>query len=328
MKNTLANFCYQLRKHIFLFTHSLIHFQKGMKHNIFRLHFIFIFLYTSASAQAVDIEAYKKEMNEWYQKRTHALKAPGGWLNLAGLYWLKEGKNYFGADSANELVYAIPGFPSVAGYFELKKGKVQWVSNKGFSVKVDNKPVRRASLYDGKAHTPPLASWQSLRWSIIKRDSLLGVRLRDLEHPAVTGFTQIDYYPLDTIWRIRAKFEARENDSLRITNMIGQTYKQKSPGRIHFNIAGNEYTLDALENTGDDLFIIFADATNGLETYGSGRYIYIPKADAHGDIILDFNQSINPPCVFTAFATCPVPPRQNRLPFNIEAGEKIYQTGF
>jgi uncharacterized protein len=156
----------------------------------------------------------------------------------------------------------------------------------------------------------------------------LGVRLRDLDHPAVTNFSGIDYYPLDTIWRIRARFEAKENDSLRIVNMIGQTYKQKSPGRIHFTISGIAYTLDALENTADDLFIIFADATNGLDTYGSGRYIYIPKADANGNIILDFNKAINPPCVFTAFATCPVPPRQNRLPLNIEAGEKIYQTGF
>jgi uncharacterized protein (DUF1684 family) len=284
--------------------------------------------YTPASAQAVEPEAYQKEMNDWYQKRTDALKAPGGWLNLAGLFWLRKGRNYFGADSANQIVYNTPGFPPVAGYFMLKKGKVQWVSSKGFAVKVDNKPVRRATLYEGNAHTPPLASWQSLRWSIIKRDSLLGVRLRDLDHPAVVNFSKIDRYPLDTSWRIHARFEAKENDSLRITNMIGQTYKQKSPGRLHFTIAGSAYTLDALENTGDDLFIIFADATNGLETYGSGRYMYIPKADANGNIILDFNKAINPPCVFTAFATCPVPPRQNRLPLNIEAGEKIYRTGF
>lgn len=311
-----------------LFTYSLIHRICNIIRHIIVPAMLVCSLNTAASAQAVDFEAYQNEMNDWYQKRTHALKAPGGWLNLAGLFWLKKGKNYFGTDSTNDIVYAVPGFPSVAGYFLLKKGKVQWVSNKGFNVKVDNKSVRQATLFDGNTHTPSMALWQSLRWNIIKRDSLLGVRLRDLDHPAVTNFSGIDRYPLDTTWRIHAKFEAKDNDSLRITNMIGQSYKQKSPGRIHFTIGGTAYTLDALENTADDLFIIFADATNGLETYGSGRYIYIPKADANGNIILDFNKAINPPCVFTAFATCPVPPRQNRLPLNIEAGEKIYRTGF
>ncbi len=279
------------------------------------------------SAQPLDVDSYKMEMNEFYQKRVHFLKAPNGWLNLAGLYWLKKGRNYFGRDSSNELVYEADAVPPKAGYFLLKKGKVQWVSSKGVSVKVDNKLILRATLYDGNSHTPPVAALSSLRWSIIKRDSLLGVRLRDLDHPALTQFTAIENYPLDTMWRIHAKFVAKENDSLRISNMMGQTYMQKSPGKIHFTIAGVDYTLDALENTGDDLFIIFADLTNGLETYGSGRYIYISKADANGDLIIDFNKSINPPCVFTPFATCPVPPRQNRLQVNVVAGEMRYRSG-
>ena len=283
-----------------------------------------LFSVSSSHAQKSN-PLYNDEMNEWYQRRIHALKAPNGWLNLAGLFWLKEGNNSFGSDTSNDVSYNSSSLPPKAGNFILNKGIVKWKGYKGFKVRINNELKSNAILFKDDSHNSPVVSLGSLRWSIIKRDSLYGVRLRDLEHPALTQFKELNYFPIDTTWRIQARFEAKEKDSVRITNMIGQTSNLKSPGRLHFTITGVAYSLDALENTDDDLFIIFGDVTNGIDTYASGRYIYIPKADNTGNVVIDFNKSINPPCVFTTFATCPMPPRQNQLPLRVEAGEKMYK---
>jgi uncharacterized protein (DUF1684 family) len=165
----------------------------------------------------------------------------------------------------------------------------------------------------------------SLQWFIIKRDNLLGVRLRDLESDAIKKFTFIERYPVELSWRVEATLEVpAEKKVLSIANMVGQSIEQVSPGTLVFSWAGEEYRLDALEGNKDELFIIVGDETNGISTYGSGRYIYVKKPDAEGRVVLDFNTLYNPPCAFTIHATCLLPPEQNRLPFDITAGEKNY----
>ena len=109
-----------------------------------------------------------------------------------------------------------------------------------------------------------------------------------------------------------------------ITNVLGQTTAQKSAGRLLFTINNKEYTLDVIDEGGPNLFIVFGDETAGKTTYGAGRFIDIPKPDALGNTEIDFNKAYNPPCAFTAFATCPLPPPQNRLKVSITAGEKNY----
>ncbi|WP_336514829.1 DUF1684 domain-containing protein [Pollutibacter soli] len=267
---------------------------------------------------------YDETIDAWRIKRLAELKAENGWLNLAGLYWLEPGKNTMGQSPKNDFVCELPNMPVTAGFFTLKKGKVYWNSAGGVEVKMLDKPVKKAIIFENGRPVPVL-NMGSFRWNIIRRDDKLGVRLRDLNHPGMKAFDKLPYFPTDTTWRLDAKFVAGNNDSVMISNMIGQTHAQHSPGKLYFKVGDKEYSLDALESGKEDLFIIFADHTNGNETYASGRYLYVPKADADGMIELDFNKAINPPCVFTPFATCPIPPRQNRLPFAVSAGEKMIE---
>jgi uncharacterized protein len=169
-------------------------------------------------------------------------------------------------------------------------------------------------------------SYESLHWVIIKRADAFGVRLRDYEADAVSKFEGVEQYPIDLNWRIEAKFIPYESSkTIAITNVLGQTTPNPTPGYLEFQIEGKTFTLDALGAEEDDeLFLIFADETSGEETYGGGRYMYVKKADASGKVIIDFNKAYNPPCVYTPHATCPLPPRQNILDVAITAGHKNY----
>jgi uncharacterized protein (DUF1684 family) len=164
----------------------------------------------------------------------------------------------------------------------------------------------------------------SFRWNIIKRENKYGVRLRDLASPALENFKEIERFPVDTQWRIAAHLEKNTASDLLITNVLGQTTAMASAGRLVFAIHQQTYTLDAMPES-DKLFIVFGDATSGKETYAAGRFIDVDLPDKNGNTTIDFNKAYNPPCAFTHFATCPLPPKQNILPVKINAGEKDYQ---
>jgi uncharacterized protein len=164
----------------------------------------------------------------------------------------------------------------------------------------------------------------SLEWYIIRRDTRLGIRLRDLNSPAIKEFKGVDRYPVDPAYRIEATFEPADSaHTIDITNVLGQTTPQSSPGTLVFTLHGREHRLDALEED-DKLFIIFGDETSGKDTYGGGRFVYTGKPNAENKVYIDFNKTHNPPCVFTPYATCPLPPAQNILKVAVEAGEKNY----
>jgi hypothetical protein len=157
---------------------------------------------------------------------------------------------------------------------------------------------------------------------------MLAIRLRDLGSPAVEAFTGIERFAVDTRWRIPARVEPHgEGGTISITNVVGQTTDEASPGTVVFAIDGEEYRIDALDGGPDELYLIFGDATNGVSTYPAGRYLYIPRPDREGRTVIDFNKAYNPPCAFTDFATCPLPPSQNVLPIGVTAGEKVYHIG-
>jgi uncharacterized protein (DUF1684 family) len=161
-----------------------------------------------------------------------------------------------------------------------------------------------------------------LRWTIIKRGDKIGVRLRNLKSSAAIDFKGVPRFAVDSFWRIAATLQPAGNGAnILITNVLGQTSVQKSPGKLVFKFNGAQYSLDALEE-GNELFIIFADATSGSTTYPSGRFLSAKKPDADGHTVIDFNKAYNPPCAFTDYATCPLPPKQNDLPFPVTAGEK------
>jgi uncharacterized protein (DUF1684 family) len=278
------------------------------------------FLWGTAT-QAQSDTAYKKEIERWHAQRIQALKAPNGWLNLVGLYWLEDGQSSFGSNPENKIVFPSGSVPETAGYFQKEGETVRLVVADGVPVTVDGQPVTDAVVFNKDSLRQPIAACGSLRWTIIKRDNKIGIRLRDLHSPLAASFKDIDRFPVDTAWRVTAVLQPAHQE-IPITNIIGQTSEQRSPGKLVFTIHGQQYTLDALEE-GDELFIVFGDATSGKTTYPSGRFLSVPKPTTTNNItVIDFNKAYNPPCAFTHYATCPLPPKENILPIEVEAGEK------
>lgn len=275
----------------------------------------------------ISTDVHLAEVEQWHSKRIENLKGPQGWLNLAGLFWLKEGMNTFGAAEDNDLVFPSGKIADHAGYFMLRNGTVSIEAGEGSDIQIAEKPVTSFTVFhpDSAASKTPRMEHGTLLWFIIERDGKFGVRLRDFESEELSNFHGIERYPVSIDWRIEATLEKAEaGKTIDITNILGQTTPSPSPGTLVFAIDGTEYRLDAIDEGGPDLFVIFGDPTNEKETYPSGRYVYVSPPDEEGRIFIDFNKCYNPPCAFTPFATCPLPPRQNILPVPVLAGEKKY----
>jgi uncharacterized protein len=265
-------------------------------------------------------------IEQWRVKRIANLTSETGWLTLAGLYWLQEGDNSFGRAASNRLVLDHAALQDTAGVFELHDGRVSFTASNGSGITRDGQPVTHIELQPDTAEQPTELAVGSLHFYAIERAGKFGVRVRDADHPARKLFNGIDSFPVSTAWRVNARFEPYvPNKRIPIVNIVGMTEDMDSPGALVFDKDGRTWRLDAIleSPTDTDLFVMFADATSGRESYGAGRYLYLPKpADNH--VWLDFNQAYNPPCAFTEFATCPLPPRQNRLALAVTAGEKKY----
>ncbi|MFN3840927.1 MAG: DUF1684 domain-containing protein [Cyclobacteriaceae bacterium] len=276
------------------------------------------------SETVFDVEAYNKTIEDWQQKRNAYQVSEDGWVNLAGLFWLKEGINAFGSGKMNDLVFPQGKIPEQAGYFIVQGNAVTVKANKGVLFTVNGKQVDGGTLFHPDSSRISMA-YGPLRWFVIKREDKLGIRLRDLENPLLKEFKGIEFFPIDRQWRVEGKVEwADSSRTIEITNVLGQTLQQRSVATLVFDYSGKTYRLDALDEGNDEFFIIFGDETNARETYGAGRYLYVPLPDSAGRVIIDFNKAYNPPCAFTEFATCPLPPKQNVLPFAVTAGEKNY----
>ncbi len=275
--------------------------------------------------QRFDEVKYREEIEDWHSRRVNSLKSPTGWLNLAGLYWLKVGINTFGSDPVNDFVFPSGTVPARAGSFLLRNSSVTMELTPDVEVTLDSVPVRSAVIYYADSAYYPVLRHGSLQWFIIRRDNALGLRLRDIESKAVQEFKGIERFPVNPEWRLQARLEVPAVPrTLSITNIVGQTYQQASPGTAVFEVNGEEYRLNALDGGPEELYLIYGDATNGTLTYPSGRYLYIPRPDSTGRTVIDFNKAYNPPCAFTDFATCPLPPEQNVLPIEVRAGELEY----
>ena len=195
----------------------------------------------------------------------------------------------------------------------------------GVKPQVDGSPVTELELKDDTAEGgPTILRFESLILNVLKRGDRVGVRVKDTESLSRSEFKGLEYYPVDPEWRLEARFEPYQPaKTIPITNVLGMTDNETSPGALAFDIGGRIYRIDPILEKGEkDLFVMIADQTTGSETYGAGRYLYVSPPDAAGKVVIDFNKAYSPPCAFTNYATCPLPPRQNRLPFRIEAGEK------
>lgn len=267
-------------------------------------------------------QGFQQETDAWHARRVAALKAEDGWVNLAGLHWLSEGLQSFGSDASREIVLPPGRIAANAGTFERQGNVVIMRSAESSGIRVNGRSTRVDTVFSPSLSVAPTCAAGSLRWTIIQRGDRIGIRVRDLEHPALKSFKGVDRFPADTIWRVTARLVTDPyTRSIPITNVLGQTTQTPLAGRLHFNLNGRPMVLDALKE-GDELFIIFGDETSGSETYPAGRFLYAPMPGADGLTVLDFNRAINPPCAFTPYATCPLPPRQNVLTVAVRAGEK------
>jgi len=292
---------------------------KKILYTLLLLNFFFL-------ANAQKTNSYAKSINEWHKARIADLKTPNGWLNLEGLFWLHKGANSFGKKEGSDCKYDNAVFPAELGSFIYEGDSVLWMNAANNSIKVNGvlvngtKPVK--VFY--KEEQAITMSWSHFTWTIIKREDKMGVRFRNLEAKTLTGFKGIERFTIDSSWRIKTTMVAASQNLLMITNVLGQTTPTKTAGKLLFIINNKEYSLDVIDEGGPKLFIVFADETSGKTTYGAGRFIEIARPDALGNTEIDFNIAYNPPCAFTAFATCPLPPSQNRLKIAIPAGEKNY----
>jgi uncharacterized protein (DUF1684 family) len=274
---------------------------------------------SEAAKHAADVE-------RWRAARYAALQRPVGWLSLAGLDWLQAGENPIGTDAAN-VVVVRHGAPRAGAIVVGEDGSVSAHAEPGVDgLRHDGLPLPAKGLplvtdADGE---PTLVELGPLRICVIRRGDRLAARTWDMEAPALREFGGIPHFPVDIRWRIAARFEpADPARRVVVPDVIGSLEEEPSPGRVWFDADGGTWSLEALEGGPDgELWLVFGDATNGVDTYDGGRFLYTPPPASDGNVTLDFNRAYNPPCVFTPYATCPLPWPENRLPIRIEAGER------
>ncbi len=286
---------------------------------------IFIGLFSCQSnTEKFNEKDYIKSVQEWQQERLERLKSENGWLNLVGLYWLKEGQNPFGSNEANNIIFPEKA-PDFIGTIILYKGNLSISVNEDVSVYVNGSLTIEHNINTDMEDNTTIFKMGSFSWHIIKRGERYGIRLRDLGSPLIEQFTEIPYFTIDPNWRIEAKFERFDfPKEIAVPNVLGDVEFEKCYGLLKFQIEEKEYSLMPLgDGVNSGLFLIFADETSAEETYGAGRFLSVEKPDKNGKTFIDFNKATNPPCAFTEFATCPLPPKENILPVKILAGEKI-----
>ena len=280
--------------------------------------FYFIFLHTHVKGQTS--AAYTASIKHFDSLRVKALTEQNGWLNLAGLYWLKPGDNTFGSAANNTLVFKHKNMPALLGKFKVVGSRVSFEFDKAVT-KFPNDYSEELVLFDLSNKTDTSIYFKQFVWSVIIREDKIGVRFRDLKNPALAAFKGNKRFAIHEKWNLPAKLLPPNPSGLFITNVLGQTTAQDYAGKISFEYQGKNYVLDAISEGPGDLFVVFGDATNGNNTYQTGRFIYVPRPDSNGNTFIDFNKAFNPPCAYTPFATCPIPPKQNILPFKVTSGE-------
>ena len=288
--------------------------------------FLVLLALGSPSATMTDAPRYRAEIEKWRADRVRRLTAEDGWLSVVGLSWLEEGDNSVGSAPSARVALFSGRTPARLGTIRLARGSASFTAAPGVSVTHGGKPVRTIALASDADGEPTILQHGTVSFYAIRRGDRLGIRVKDSAAPARREFQGIDGYAIDPKWRVAARFEPyNPKKSIPIPNILGNVTQEPSPGAVVFSIGGREYRLDAVEEEGEeDLFLIFGDRTNGTATYGAGRFLYAPRPGPDGKTFVDFNKAYNPPCAFTAYATCPLPPPQNRLPVAVTAGEKRY----
>ncbi len=272
--------------------------------------------------------AYVAEIEAWRADREARLRSQDGWLSLVALEWLSLGDNAFGSDPALPVVLPGEGVPARVGVLTLAEdGSVTVRSEPGSGLTVAGEPVSERPLATDAGGSPDVLRVGGLSMYVIARGDRFALRVKDPNASTRTGFAGLDAYPIDPGYRVTATLDRfPEPRAVQVPTVIsGLDDEMLGLGLLRFALDGRELTLMPLVSSAEDheLFLIFRDRTSGDTTYGAGRFLSAELAD-DDTAVLDFNLAYNPPCAFTPFATCPLPPEGNELDLSIEAGERYH----
>lgn len=274
-----------------------------------------LFSITMANAQVTEFENWKKA-------RVAELTGEDGWINLAGLLWLDEKNTFLNQVSEDSLALSNQSGKKNIGTFQFVNDSVWFFFNPKVAKKTGLQLPAKTLQYPVETYAKGGVYFDHWKWTVIQRAGQYAVRLRDLTHPELRKFEGIPVFDYDPTLKVKAFFEPKFNETMEIPNVLGQLIEWKVMGILKFEINGEKYQLHVLDEAGK-FFVIFSDETSGKETYPTGRYLYVNYPDKTGMTEIDFNFSYNPPCAFTAFATCPIPPKVNRLPISLQVGERL-----
>ncbi len=272
------------------------------------------------------LSAYKAEIETWRREIEERLRSETGWLTLTGLYWLHPGENTLGSDPVADVLLPESA-PKQVGFIDFADPMATLRVTTDVPVTADGQPVKTVTLrHDNEAQGPTRIEISSVNFYLIKRGDQFGMRVRDSENPARKNFKGRVWFPVDPSYRVDAKYvphpEVRTLDIMTVAGIIEPT---ENPGYVEFELAGHRVHLEAFSSKPNEVWLVFRDASP--HTYRAARFLYAPlKPD--GTAILDFNKAYNPPCAFTPYATCPLPPKENILPFKIEVGERALEDYF
>ena len=267
---------------------------------------------------------YVETVQKWRSAEEANLKKENGWLTLAGLFWLKDGINTVGAGSQFDVRLTDNFKEGKFGEIEFKDGSATLHVASGVEAQCEGKPVSTIALVSDEKGKPTEIHTGSQMFYLIRREDRFGIRLKDNQSKAREAFQGLNWFPVDESYRVTARLEALpEPKELMIPNVLGGHFKMKTPGLLRFTLQGKEYSLQPVLQDNGSLFIIFRDTSNDTETYSAGRFLDADKP-VNGETVLDFNKAENPPCAFTPYATCPLPPPGNDLHVAIKTGEKRY----
>jgi len=269
---------------------------------------------------------YIAEIDQWHAERVQRLRSDTGWLTLVGLHPLKEGVNSLGA-SADADVTLASGAPYWLGSLAVTEDKIMLLVHPDAEVELldgqNDGRLSSCTLATDKEGPPTKLTTGSMVFYVIDRDGKLFLRVKDRKAEILKSFQGIERFPVDVHWRLTARLEHGPT-TLKVPNVLGQEASSSSPGILVFAIDGQEYRLTPTGDPGESMFLVFGDETNGKTTYAGGRFLVVDPPAADGTVILDFNRTYNPPCVFTPFATCQLPSLGNMLPVAIKAGEMMW----
>ncbi|MGV8923383.1 MAG: DUF1684 domain-containing protein [Thermomonas sp.] len=275
----------------------------------------------------MDQAAFVKQQQDWRAERLARLTKPDGWASLIGLHVLEPGGHRLGSATDNGIRLALG--PAHLGILTIKTNALTFVPEKGVDVNIDDAPVQGSTAIrdDTQPEGPSKISFDNGKGvaTVIVRAGGHRLRVKHADADTRLHFAGLDYWPAQKDWQVQARFIPNPpGKTMPIANIIGSTDEMANPGVLEFERGGKTFRLEALDEGEGTLFLVFADRTSGHGSYGAGRFIDAPMPDAQGHVVIDFNQAYNPPCAFTPFATCPLPPPENRLDLAVEAGEKAY----